>query len=97
MKPERAELTYCRATCNNREYLILKIAKVFQIRRRDDPVLRCGSLVGAVSNADQAASLILADSHGSAVEIGPWHERVEMDAVPQPPRVPTPRKRRSTS
>ena len=94
MRPERAELAICHATCNDQEYLILKIAKVLQIRRRDDPVLRCGSLVGAALSAEQAVRLIQADSRGSSVELGPWQENVEMDALPQLPRVPKPRKRR---
>ena len=88
-------LAYCCVSCNESEYLIWRMAGMFQVRTRHDPVMRCGSLIGAAPNAEQAIHLIQAKSRGTTVEIGPWHETVEMAAVPQAPSVPRPRKKRS--
>ena len=86
MKPTRTELQYCIATCNGQEYMIWQMAKVFQIRRRDDPVMRCGgSLVGAAGNAERAVELILSDSRGTKVELGDWQVVGVLEAIPQPP------------
>jgi hypothetical protein len=85
MKPKRTELQYCFATCNEREYMIWQMASVFQIRRRYDPILRCGSLVGAAADAEHAVELILSDSHGSEVELGDWQVVEGLEALPQPP------------
>ena len=94
MKPKRTELQYCFATCNEREYMIWQMASVFQIRRRDDPIMRCGSLVGAAADAEHAVELILSDSHGSRVELGDWQVVEGLEAIPQLPAANRYRKRK---
>ena len=85
MRQKKTELQYCFATCNQREYMIWQMASVFHIRRRDDPIIRCGSLVGAAADAEHAVELILSDSHGSRVELGNWQVVEGLAAIPQLP------------
>ena len=74
--------------------MIWQMASVFQIRRRNDPIMRCGSLVGAAADAEHAVKLILSDSHGSRVEIGDWQVVEGLEAIPQLPAANQARKRK---
>lgn len=82
-----AKVRYCFALCLDNEYLIFHMLP-HRVRLSDDKISRCGVLIGATRDLEQAKTLIDRTRRGSNVTFEPWFATPEEEAGLQAPTLP---------